>query len=202
MNRMDTTRRTTRATPTPIARVAQDPGDPPHWSEPAHDLPQRFQVGWIIGTWLIGAVVATAATLLILGAMSPFVDPFKNGSSGVATIVAALSTFIAFIVVIRARLVRVPDDRLLNSLTVSFVHAAVGIVAILAGVAFAQGASGGALGGAAGSLRENLGIVLVAIERSAAAAVLAGLLVPGTLPAQGPTPAGTQTESLPRDRQL
>lgn len=178
------------------------PDDHPHWSEPAHDLSHRVSFAWVATTWLLAVACTAAITALALWIVDMTANPFENGRSGVAMIIAGLATFISFVAVTRARLAKVDNDRLLNSLAVGAMHVVVAIVAFLVGLALTGGSGDGLVGAIPDGLRENLGILFSSLDRSAAAAILAVLLVPGTLPATGPTPPGTQSGALPRDRQL
>ena len=183
-------------TTSPVTNEPLD--DHPHWSEPAHDLPKRFNVAWIATTWLIAFVIAAIASGLAIWLIAATADPFENGRSGVATIVAGLTTFIAFILVIRSRVLRLADDRLLNSLSVAGLHVVVAGIALLVGVFVA----GDQIALIPDSFREDLAIVFTAVERSSVAAILAALLIPGVVPARGDTPDGTQDAATPQDRQL
>lgn len=175
-----------------------DVDDHPHWSEPAHDLPSRFALGWIATTWLMATAIAAVLSAIAIYVIAVTADPFADGRSGVATIVAGLATFVAFVFTLRSRVCALQEDRLLNSLAVAAMHVLVAGVAIALGVLVA----GDQIGMIPDGFQENLGIVTSALERSSAVAILAALLIPGIVPATGATPAGTQVEPTAQDRQL
>lgn len=181
------------------SRVTTAPiDDHPHWSEPAHDLPSRLHLGWIASTWAIAAASAVALTSAAIFLVAATADPFADGRSGVATIIAGLATFIAFIFTLRSRVCTLPDDRLLNSMAVAALHVLVGIAALILGTLV----GGDLISSLPDGFRENLGIVFTAVERSAAVVILAALLIPGIVPATGDVPDGTQDAPTPQDRQL
>lgn len=174
------------------AAVAVDPH--PHWSEPAHDLRSRIHIGWIVSTWGFAALATVLLSAVAMGVLALTVDPFAQGRGSVSVIATGSSTMIAFVLVLWRRLPLLPDDRLLNSLGVAATHVAVAIAAFAVGAVLA---AYGQTDWIPGDVDEEIGLIFVSLERSAAVVIVAALLVPGVIPGRGPVPAGTERDSDP-----
>lgn len=178
---------------------------PAYWGE--HDLHvwDRLAPGWVVATWALCVVVALAfaalGTLFAAAVSDVPITGETNTELGVLTIVAAMSTFIGFVIVLTARLVRVEHDRLVNSLAVAALHVAVAI-ALFAIELVLQGLGMGVADVFDGPWTDEIGNAFTVLERSSAAVILAALLSVGMVPAVGGRPQGTQTGATPQDRQL
>ncbi len=184
--------------------IRNDP-PPAYWGDHDANPLDRLEPGWVASTWALCIALTLGlgalGTLFAVAVSDTPITGQTNTELGVLTIVAAMATFIAFAVVITARLVRVPHDRLVNSLAVAALHVAVAVV--LFGIELALQALGtGAADIFSGSWAEQVGNAFAVLERSSAAAILAALLAVGMVPARGDRPSGTQVGATPQDRQL
>jgi hypothetical protein len=190
----------------PALEAALQSSEHPEWGD--HDIPvlERIEPRFVAITWLW----CTAATLA-LAAIGGLAFVLVTGREltgtagaefGVLGIIFAFATFIAFVVTMVVRLVRVDHDRLANSMAVAALHVAVAVVLLLVELALLQFVGSGVTDAIEGGPLQQLGNVFVALERSAAVAVLACLLAVGMVPARGPRPAGTQHVARDQDSQL
>jgi hypothetical protein len=184
--------------------VRTDP-PPAYWGDhDAHPL-ERLEPGWVVTTWalcvLMALGLATLGTLFAMAVADTPITGETNTELGVLTIVAAMSTFVGFVVVLVARLVRVDHDRLVNSLAVAALHVLVAIALFAVELAL-QGLGMGVGDVFDGPWTDEIGNAFTVLERSSAAVILAALLSVGMVPARGDRPTGTQTGYQPQDRQL
>jgi hypothetical protein len=115
-------------------------------------------------------------------------------------VVAAGSAFIAFTAVMFVRLPRIDHDRMLNSLSIGALHAAVATSLSLIGIALWIADVG--IVPVDGSSSDALVRLSIAVGLTAPAALVACAETAGIMPARGAVPAATQTEDTPRDWQL
>lgn len=188
------------------AEVAVADRPPVAWGAPDRTILQRIEPRFVVGSWalsMLATVVLAVLSLLVVSLVtSTPLNADTDAGTGVVLIVAAMATFIGFVVVMAFRLVRVAHDRLVNSLAVAMLHLAVAALAI--GAEFAIFAAAGAdfTNTFGRPLSNNVGHAVGALERSAAAAIAACLLAAGMVPAMGGRPSGTQTAATPTDEQL
>jgi hypothetical protein len=191
-------------TATSAAAVHTDP-PPAVWGDHDSRFLSRVEPGWVVTTWLLAVVamlaIAAAATAIVAAVSESPLTSDTNTGLGVLTIIGAMSTFIAFAVVITARLVRVDHDRLSNSLAVAAFHVGVAIV-LFAVELVLQGLGIGVADTLEGTWTDEVGNAFTVAERSSAAVILAALLSAGMVPARGGRPTGTQVGPTPQDRQL
>lgn len=186
------------------ARIAT--ADHPEWGAPDQTLASRIVPGFVLTSWLMCLAAAVALFAIGLGIVALISSQPLFGETntelGVATIVAAMATFIGFVVVMVLRLPHVSHDRMVNSISVAAVHVAFALTLFLGNLAV-RGITGDGAGTLfTGAWTDELGNAFVVLERSAAASVLACILAVGMVPARGPRPTGTQTDVLPQDEQL
>ena len=185
--------------------AAVAPSPHPEWGDHEARVRTRLDFGWIVSTWALCVLAALAIAgvgALIVGSLSetPLTSE-TNTELGVLTILAAMGTFIGFVVVLVMRLTKVDHDRLSNSLAVAAFH--VGVAILLFGTELALQAAGvGVADVFTGPWTDEVGNAFTVLERSAVASILAGLLAAGMVPARGGRPVGTQTEATPQDLQL
>lgn len=186
------------------AQVAAAEEPPRTWGD--ERARSEVEPGFVVTTWLLCLVTSIVIAALGVGVVALASDTPLFGETntelGVLTILAAMGTFIGFVVVMTFRLVRVEHDRLLNSMSVAALHVAFALVLFLGDLAL-RGIAGVDLGSVfSGSWTDELGNVFTVLERSAAAAIAACLLAVGMVPARGDRPKGTQTDATPTDLQL
>jgi hypothetical protein len=177
----------------------------PTWGDHETHLWQKLDLGWIATTWLLamllGAVFAAVATSIIAMLADTPITGETNTELGIAAVIGAISTFLAFAVVVTFRLVRVEHHRLVNSLSVGVFHVLVAIAAFA--VELVLQAAGVGLGDMFdGPGTDEVGNVFATFERSSVGAILGCLLAVGMVPATGERPRGTQVDITPQDRQL
>lgn len=201
----DPTRTPSASTPAASATAVSPDAPPVYWGDHDANPMQRLVPGWVVSTWAMCAVAALALgalfTLIVAAVSDVPITGETNTELGVLTIVAAMSTFIAFAIVLTARLVRVPHDRLVNSVAVALLHIVVAIVLFAVELAL-QGFGMGVGDVFDGPWTDEIGNAFTVLERSSAAAVVASLLSVGMVPAVGDRPQGTQTGVTAQDRQL
>jgi len=175
-----------------LAAVAASPH--PEWGDHEAHLRTRLDMGWIASTWVLCVAASLAAFAVGAFIVGSFTDTQVTDPSstdlGVLTIVAVMSTFMAFVGVLVARLTLVEHDRLANSFAVAALHLVVAGAVFVVTLAIEGGISG------------QVDTAFSLLERSAAAAVLASLLAVGMVPARGGRPEGTQTGPTSQDYQL
>lgn len=188
------------------AQVAAAEAPPRTWGLPDDHTYQRVEPGFVLTSWLLCllatiVVAALGVAVISLAADTPILGE-TNTEIGVLTIVAAMATFIGFVVTMAVRLVSVEHDRLLNSMSVAAVHVGFALVLFLGNLLLRE-VAGVDIGSAfTGPWTDELGNVFTVLERSSVAAIAACLLASGMVPARGERPAGTQTAPTPTDNQL
>ena len=191
--------------PTRSASAVSTEAPPAYWGDHELHVWNRLAPGWVVTTWALCIAMALGfaalGTLFALAVSDTPITGETNTELGVLTIVAAMSTFIGFVVVLVARLVRVDHDRLVNSLAVAALHVAVAVI-LFAIELVLQGFGLGAADVFDGPWTDEVGNAFTVLERSSAAVILAALLAVGMVPARGGRPGGTQTGYQPQDRQL
>lgn len=185
--------------------AVRDDGPPAYWGDHDANLLDRLVPSWVGTTWLLSLALtfalAVLGTLFAAAVSDTPLTGETNTELGVLTIVAAMSTFIGFTVVLTARLVRVSHDRLVNSFAVAGLHVAVAIVLFAIELSL-QGFGVGVADVFDGPGTDEVGNAFTLLERSSVAAILASLLSVGMVPARGGRPGGTQVGPTPQDRQL
>lgn len=185
--------------------AVRDDAPPEYWGDHDANVFDRVVPGWVFATWGLcvgaGLAIATVATIFAAAVSETPLTGETNTELGLLTIVAAMSTFIAFAVVLTMRLVKVDHDRLVNSLAVAAVHvlATVGLFSV---ELVLQSLGIGMSDIYDGTWTDEVGNAFTVLERSSAAAILGALLAVGMVPARGGRPEGTQTGATPQDRQL
>jgi hypothetical protein len=187
--------------PTRSATAVRTDVPPTYWGDHDANPLQRLEPGWVVATWawcMLASfgVAIVATTFAAIVADSPITGT-SNNDLGLLTIVAAMSTFIGFAVVMTTRLLRVDHDRLVNSLAVAALHLAVALVLFLLSVMI-----DGFGFRFESAVTDDIANAFAVLERSSVAAILACLLASGMVPARGDRPAGTQVGATPQDRQL
>ena len=170
------------------------------WSHPMEGWLQRIQWGFVVGSWLIAAAISLAVTTAVAMIFVASEGSVSTTDSGVVHIIAVGVTLLTFYLVMFIRLQRIDGDRLLNSLGVGALHAMAALMAGLIGMALRSNDVVSLP--VSGSVADDLGLVFLAADRSAAAAILGCAIAAAIMPARGPLPTDTQTDELPTDRQL
>ena len=191
--------------PVRSASAVRDDAPPEYWGDHDANVLDRVVPRWVLATWAMcvgaGLAIALVATIFAAAVSESPLTGETNTNLGLLTIVAAMSTFIGFAVVLTMRLVKVEHDRLVNSLAVAAVHVLM-TVGLFAVELILQSLGIGVSDIYDGAWTDEVGNAFTVLERSSAAAILGALLAVGMVPARGDRPAGTQTGATPQDRQL
>ncbi|MCB0879301.1 MAG: hypothetical protein KDC46_10020 [Thermoleophilia bacterium] len=187
--------------------AAVESSDHPEWGDHYHVWRREVDVGFVLGTWLEAVLATAVGSGLVIGLIAvtssqQIVNPEPGFAYGVGTVVTAFVTFIAFVAVLVHRLRHTDHDRLMNSLAVGAAHTLTAVViaavAILTRYVVDPGPSGLVDAGWA----DWLATAATLLVEGAPAAIFAGLLAPGLIPARGGIPRGQQGAELDQDRQL
>lgn len=159
------------------------------WSSPAGGALRDLDRGWVLGTWVLAELLTVALSAVVLFVVQQ-VGAF-DVTLGPAIWTAAVASFVAFLVVLRVRLLRLATGRFTNAVLVGAAHCATCAVAIVALLA-------------AGQYGVDLALVQdsFALSISAALVVFASLISAAILPEQGSVPSGTQHEASDELHQL
>jgi hypothetical protein len=149
-----------------------------------HHAQGRF----IASTWIICGLLLGLLFTIALFVVNQAISVSTGWREELVYLIAFSATFFVFLVVLNLRLPSIQHDRMLNSLAVGSVH--VGVVLVGAAVAGFMDSS------------INLFDARLALIWTAPAALVACLIAPGLLPAEGDSPDGIQEGWLPTERSL
>lgn len=189
-----------------VATRSDAPAPHPEWGDHDRSVLDRIEPRFVVVSWLWGlgttlafASIASAVYVLVTGrALTGDV----SAEFGVLGLIFAFSTFIGFVVTMFWRLVRVEHDRLTNSMAVAALHVAFAVVLFGIELSVRAATGTGLTENVEGGWAQEVGNGFLALERSAAASVIACLLAVGMVPARGPRPRGTQHAERNQDAQL
>jgi hypothetical protein len=170
------------------------------WSEPMKGWRSRIKWRFVVVSWLIALAVTILVSVPLSWASIAVQGDVDAVGAEIALIIAGFATFLVFFGVMFVRLRQIDHDRLLNSMAVALLHTFVSLgLGLLAVIVFETIDRDTAL---PGDRFDELGLVILSLDRPSAAAIVACALAAAIMPARGPVPKGTQTDVLPTDRQL